>query len=205
MEGLTWHIIWKCSFIVGFGVILLRWSGRKSIAQMTVATTVVMISIGELMAQGIIENSVLRSIVAVALFVAILFLMEVLVLKNKWMERWITGKPAIIIRDGKVDEKQLKRMRMTYGQLEMRLRQHSITRISDVKTASIEVNGELGYELKPQAQFLTMKMFEQCMQKWGLIPVNDHTYVENIVIETPNIFTESLKLSEKDGLTDNRP
>ncbi|KAA2297616.1 DUF421 domain-containing protein, partial [Clostridioides difficile] len=38
--------IWKSVLLVLIGMILLRIAGRKSISQMSVATTVIMISIG---------------------------------------------------------------------------------------------------------------------------------------------------------------
>jgi uncharacterized membrane protein YcaP (DUF421 family) len=53
---LTWHIVWKSVFIVILGVTLVRLSGRKSISQMSVASTVIMISIGELLAHGIVDK-----------------------------------------------------------------------------------------------------------------------------------------------------
>ena len=48
---------------------------------------------------------------------------------------------------------------MTKEQLEARLRQKGIAYISDVKTATIECDGGLGYELMEHAQPVTRKEF----------------------------------------------
>lgn len=48
-------------------------------------------------------------------------------------------------------------------QLEMRLRQNGINSIKDVKTATLEANGHLGYELMPDAQALTAGEFKKLL------------------------------------------
>ncbi|MER0468917.1 hypothetical protein ABR330_20080 [Bacillus cabrialesii subsp. cabrialesii] len=50
------NFTWEAFVLIIVGVILLRISGRKSIALMTSTQTVVMISIGTIIVQPIIEN-----------------------------------------------------------------------------------------------------------------------------------------------------
>ncbi|MEC0167090.1 DUF421 domain-containing protein [Paenibacillus graminis] len=157
---LSWHLIWKCMFLVLTGILLLRLSGRKSIAQMNVATTVIMISIGELIAQGIIEKSVWRAIAAVALFLAVLVVLELLEIRFIRIQNLITGKAVVIINDGQLDMRALRKLRITVNQLEMRLRQLGISNMNDIKRGVIEANGELGYELKEAAKLLTKRDLE---------------------------------------------
>lgn len=152
---LTWHIVWKSVFLVLMGILLLRLSGRKSIAQMNVATTVIMISIGELIAQGIIEKSVWRATAAVALFLAVLVILEFAEIRSRRIQKLITGEGVIVIREGQPDMYALRKLRITIEQLEMRLRQLGISSINDVKQGVIETNGELGYELTEAAKPVT--------------------------------------------------
>lgn len=110
---LSWHLIWKCIFLVLTGILLLRLSGRKSIAQMNVATTVIMISIGELIAQGIIEKSVWRAIVSVAMFLVVLVVLEFLEIRSERIQNLITGEAVVVIRDGQMDMQALRKLRIT--------------------------------------------------------------------------------------------
>jgi uncharacterized membrane protein YcaP (DUF421 family) len=128
-----WNIIWKCAFLVIAGIILLRISWRKSISQTTVATTVIMISIGEILAHGIIENTIWRSVVAVGLFILTLMILEWVVVKSKIIQKWLSGEAVTVIKDGNIDVSQLKKLRITYKQLEMRLREKGINHVSDVQ------------------------------------------------------------------------
>jgi uncharacterized membrane protein YcaP (DUF421 family) len=54
----------------------------------------------------------------------------------------------------------LKKLRLTVDQLEMRLRNQGISNIEDVKKATIEPNGLLGYELQEDAKPLTIGEFK---------------------------------------------
>ncbi|PZD95333.1 DUF421 domain-containing protein [Paenibacillus sambharensis] len=161
---ITWHIVWKSAFIVLFGILMLRFSGRRSISQMTAATTVIMISIGNLLAQGILEKAVWRSAATVGLFLLYLMLLEYLEFKLPWFERLMTGRTTVVVREGTVDAKALRKLRITQHQLEMRLRQLGNLQISDLKSATIEVNGRIGYELMRHARPVTVGELEQMLQ-----------------------------------------
>lgn len=54
-------------------------------------------------------------------------------------------------------------MRLTVDKIEMQMRQQGISNISDIKNATIEPNGQLGYELKPDARPLTVGEFKKLM------------------------------------------
>jgi uncharacterized membrane protein YcaP (DUF421 family) len=158
--------IWKATLMVFTGVLLLRIAGRKSISHMTLAQTVVMISIGSIIIQPIIETNVWKTIGASAIFIGALVLMEYLQIKFNFIEKFITGKAKIIIREGQIELNTLKKLRFTVDQLEMRLRQAGITEIHKVKYATLEPNGHLGYELYPDAQPLTVGEFKRLMSSY---------------------------------------
>lgn len=149
-------VVWESLLMVVAGLFLLRFAGRKSISQMSLAQTVVMISIGSIIIQPIVESSVWRTLLAASMFILALIVMEYLQVKFNFMENFITGKSKIVIEQGELKTKNMKKLRFTADQLEMRLRQQGINRISDVKTATLEPNGQLGYELFPmQNQLLS--------------------------------------------------
>lgn len=148
--------ILKSIILVLSGMTLLRIAGRKSISQMTIIQTVVMISIGSIIIQPIIEKSIIRTIVASATFVFTLMLIEYIVLKFNVTEKFIIGKEKIVIQDGKFVTENLRKLRTTTNEIKMRLRLQGISNVSDVKTATLERNGQLGYELMKDAKPVTV-------------------------------------------------
>lgn len=148
--------VWKTILLTLVGFFLLRVSGRKSIAQMTIAPTVVMISVGNIIVEPIIETSTWKTIIATMVMVTVLIVIEYLQLKFNLFENFISGKAVVVIDNGVIVEKNLKRARVTVDQLETQLRLQGIENISDVKTATVEPNGQIGYQLAPDAKPVTV-------------------------------------------------
>ncbi|MBJ7967671.1 MULTISPECIES: DUF421 domain-containing protein [Bacillus cereus group] len=158
------NFILEAFILILSGILLLRIAGRKSISQMTLAQTVVMISIGTIIVQPIVEKSVLKAIVSALIFVISVVILEYLQLKSNAFEKFITGKSKTVIENGILNVIALKKMRLTVDQLEMRLRNQGISKIEDVKTATLEPNGQLGYELKEDAKPLTVGDLKKLIQ-----------------------------------------
>ncbi|KOP68150.1 hypothetical protein AMS62_25040 [Bacillus sp. FJAT-18019] len=161
-----WDELWKSLVLIIFGMLLLRISGRKSISQMTIPTTITMISIGTIIVQPIAEESILLTGLAAIVFILVLISVEILQVRFNRFEKWIKGPAIIVIEGGQLDERNLKKLRLTVDALEMKLRLQGISKISDVKTATIEPNGQLGYELKDSAKPVTVSQLESLLSKY---------------------------------------
>ena len=153
--------IWNSILVVIGGTLLLRIAGRKSISQMTLAQVVIMIGIGSLLIEPVSGESIWTTLAVGLILVLTLVIMEYAQMKSDKFEKFITGQSKIIIEDGKLNEQNLRKLRFTVDQLEMKLRQHNVAVISDVRWATLEPNGQVGYELKEEAQPVTKKEFLQ--------------------------------------------
>ncbi len=164
----VWEEFWKSCVVIIGAMVLLRIAGRKSISQMTIPTTVIMISIGTVIVQPIADKSIWLALVAAVTFITILLLMEYLELKWSWFENLMRGRAVTVIREGRLQEHELKKLRMTVDQLEMKLRQTGIARFEDIKTLTVETNGLIGYEYMPEAQPVTFGQVKALMEQyWG--------------------------------------
>ncbi|MDL2031602.1 DUF421 domain-containing protein [Bacillus subtilis] len=151
------NFTWESLVLIVAGVILLRVSGMKSIAQMTSTQTVVMISIGTIIVQPIIKYSLFKTLIAAAIFTITLIVIEWIQMRSNFIEKMLTGKAKVVIENGQLHIENLKKMRLTVDQLEMHLRLHGVTAIQDVKIATLEANGQLGIELTDDAKPLTVR------------------------------------------------
>ena len=186
---MTVELMFNTVLIVIIGTILLRIAGRKSIAQMTAAETIIMIAIGSLLIQPVTGRGLWPTFAVATVMVLTLLGMEYLQLKSNLFEKYITGKSKVVIENGVVNEQNLKKVRVTVDQLEMQLRQSNIRNIEDVQIATIEPNGRLGFTLKESAQPATKADIQQL--------VDLLTYGKPTTQPTPllsgqqdNIFTE---------------
>ncbi len=162
------------------GMVLLRIAGRKSISQMSVATTVIMISIGTTIVQPIANSQLGKAIGSAAIFILSLIFIEFLILKFNWFEKLMSGQSKVVIENGQIVKKNLRSFRMSVDQLEMRLRQKGIANISDVKTATVEPNGQVGYELMRHAKPVTIGELERILGMKPGIPMEQSSLFREV-------------------------
>jgi uncharacterized membrane protein YcaP (DUF421 family) len=188
------HWIWKAILIVLIGTLLLRVAGRKSISQMTVAQTVIMISIGSLLIQPVAGRNLWTTFGVAGLLVATLILLEYVQLKSDKLESFFSGNSLTVVENGVINEKNMKKLRFTTDKLEMRLRQLNVSKLSDVKWATLEPNGQLGYMLHPNAQPATKQDIQNLVElinsKMPAPQSNLHVNQSN---QMEDIFTEVYK------------
>ncbi|QXE02337.1 DUF421 domain-containing protein [Terribacillus sp. DMT04] len=119
---------------------------------MTISQTVIMISIGTLLIQPVSGKNLWGTFAIAALLIVTLMILEFVQLKWNKAESFFTGKAKIVIENGQLDIKTLKKLKLSVDKLEMRLRQQGIASIQDLKWATVEPSGQLGYMLKENKQ-----------------------------------------------------
>lgn len=149
------NLIWKTLLIFVVATALLRFGGRKSISQLTIPQAVIMFSLGTLIIQPVAGHGLWTTFLIAAILIASLIVTELIELSFDKSESFITGKSVVVIENGRLSEKNLKKLRLTVDQLEALLRQAGITAVADVQYATIESNGQIGYTLKQNKQFAT--------------------------------------------------
>ncbi|EKO1913010.1 DUF421 domain-containing protein [Clostridium botulinum] len=159
--NLNW--IWQTILIFIVGTFILRIGGRKSISQMTIAQTIVMIGLGTLLIQPVSGKGLTITFFVASILIVLMIITEYLEIKVDFLETLFSGKAVIVIENGKPNINNLRKLRLTIDRLETRLRQSGISSIDDVKYATLEVSGQLGYELKDNKKPLTKDDFNILM------------------------------------------
>ena len=161
MDDLHW--VWQTILIFYVGRIILRLAGRKSISQMTITQVVVMIGIGSLLIQPVSNKGLMHTFGVGFLITILMIVTEFLEMKFDILETISTGKSKIVIENGEINIATLKKLRMSIDRLETRLRQSGIASIEDLNYATIEISGQLGYELKEDKKPMTKEDFNLLM------------------------------------------
>ena len=187
---MDYNWIWETIVIFFIGKIILRIGGRKSISQMTITQTIVMIGIGSLLIQPIAEKNILTTLLSALLFTLLMVLSEYLEIKFDVIENFFSGKAVIVIENGSLVPMNLKKLRLTVDRLETRLRQNGVSSIEDVKNATIEVSGQLGYELKDDKKSITKEDFVTIMSQITNLTKLMEGYQNTKSSSSSNIFEE---------------
>ncbi|EIW20340.1 MULTISPECIES: DUF421 domain-containing protein [Pelosinus] len=165
MGTLDFSLIWKTLLTILYGTLILRIAGRKSLAQMTVAQTVVMLAVGTVLIEPLVGAELIDTFVLVAVAVFTLIAIEYSEIRFPFLKKIFTGHPVVLIENGEMKRERLKQVRMTIQQLEMELRQASISKVSDVKWGTIEPNGRFGFILKDELQPVDRWEFERLLDR----------------------------------------
>ena len=133
-------------------IFLIRLMGKRQIGELQPSELVITILLSEIASIPIQDNEVpiLNSIVALFVLVAFEILSSVITLKSPKIRAYMQGHPVIVIRDGEIDYKALKKLRMTLNDLICALRQKDVFDIAQVSYAIFETNGKISVLLKPE-------------------------------------------------------
>lgn len=128
-----------------FVVLVMRIMGKPQIGQLQPFELVVAIIISELAAVAMADTEVplLTGIIPIMTLVLAQVTLAYWTLKSEKARAWICGQPSIIIEKGKINEKELRRLRMNINDLLEQLRVKDYPNIAEVDYAIMETNGDL--------------------------------------------------------------
>lgn len=140
-------------------IIAVRIMGKRQIGELKPHELVVTILVSQVASIPLQDNNIplLSTIVPIMIFVAFEIIVSALSMKSLTFRNLIQGKPIIVIKDGKLDEKQMARLRLTVDDLIDALRQKDVFDISTVETAVVETNGTVSVLKKADESPVTPK------------------------------------------------
>jgi len=131
-------------------LVTMRLLGKRQIGEMQPAELVVTFLLSEIFSIPMQDISIPLSsmIVPVLLIVSFEMLTSVISMKSIKFRQLLQGNSIILIKDGKLDQKQLKQLRMTTDDLLEALRKKNVFDISTVRYAVVETDGTLSVMLR---------------------------------------------------------
>lgn len=139
-------------------IFAIRIMGKRQIGDMQPGELVITILISEIAAIPIqdLNQPVMTGVVAVFTLVFLEIAVSAITMKCLPLRRFFYGDSAIIIKDGVLDQKKLRSLRVTGPDLLEVLRGQQIFDINDVAYAILETNGQLSVMLKSGSQTATV-------------------------------------------------
>lgn len=135
-------------------VTALRLMGKRQIGQLQPAELVVTILLSEIAATPMQDNDIpmINTLIVTAVLVGFEIIMSALSLKSVKLRKLLQGNSVILIKNGVIDRRQMKKLRFSLDDLLEALRQKDVFDISEVAYAVAETDGSLSVMLKSAAQ-----------------------------------------------------
>ena len=148
-------------------VIGLRIMGKRQIGEMQPSELVVAIMISDLATIPMQEVGIpiFYGIIPIFTLIIMEILLSQISLKSKKFRRLVTGKPSVIIHNGKLLREEMQKIRFNMDDLKEQLRIQGYTKVSDINFAILETNGQLSIIPKPKNKQATLEDLEKTVPK----------------------------------------
>ena len=171
--------------------IFVQLLGKQTIAQRTYHLYIASITMGTIAGNLAfnIKIKFLYFIISIIIMGTVVFMLNLVAVRNPRFGKWIAGEPAILIQKGQILKESMERMGYSLDSLKQALRGKDIFNIEEVECAILEINGTLSVLKKKQYQNTTK---QDLPSSAGTVPIelvydgkilyenlSEHTYDED--------------------------
>jgi uncharacterized membrane protein YcaP (DUF421 family) len=140
-------IVIRAVAVFAFLLFLTRIVGRRELSSLEPFDLILLIVIGDLVQQGVTQSdhSVTGAILAAATFGLLTVAVSFLSFRFARLRPVIEGEPMILLEDGRPIERNLRRERITIGELAASARLDGIASLDEVQWAVLETGGRISF------------------------------------------------------------
>ena len=126
-------------------IVAMRIMGKRTIGEMNPTELVVSIMISDLATVPMQskETPLFEGIIPIFTLVILELIFAFLILKSRGVRRVLVGKSCSVVKDGKLLEKNMEKLRVTVEDIEEQIRIAGYTSLYDVSDVLIETNGQI--------------------------------------------------------------
>jgi len=128
-----------------FMMIAIRLFGKNQLSQLNAGDVVLLLLISNAVQNAMVgQNTSLEGgiIAALVLFIAN-FIVKRLMFSNRSFASLMEADPVILVKDGKEDPVALRKVKISFDELNEAIREHGVETMENVKLAILEVDGNI--------------------------------------------------------------
>ena len=131
--------------IYWFIFLLFRFLLRRDIGAIAIADVMLLVLIADAASNGMSGgyDSITDGCILVATIAGWNYVLNWLSFHYAVVRRWVQPPPLLLVRDGKVQRKAMRRELITMDELKSKLREQGIENFSDIKISYLEEDGEI--------------------------------------------------------------
>lgn len=154
--------------VIYFALLLaFRLIGKHEFGQLTPFDLILLVIISEAVSPALNANdrSITSGLIVAATLFAVNYLMSVAQFRSPDFRRLVSGEAEVLIRDGKPDERLMRKERITRGDIDSSLRVKGIDAIEKVRLGYLEDDGEISALLHRDPEREEQIAFEEAHRK----------------------------------------
>jgi uncharacterized membrane protein YcaP (DUF421 family) len=137
----------RAVFLYAFVVLLMRVMGRRELSSLSAIDLVLLVVLGDAIQQGLTQDdySLTGAVIAISTIAAVQVGISYLSFRSRRARRILEGEPIVIVQDGKLIERNLKRERLTEDEIAAEMRIQQIGSVEDVAWGILESGGNMSF------------------------------------------------------------
>ena len=185
-------------------IFAVRIMGKRQLSDMQPSELVITLIIADIASIPMEDTKrpILSGFIPMIILVSLELIVSVLMMKSPRFRKLICGSPIMIIENGEIQQKQMKRLRLTTEDLCVQLREQGVFSLDDVKYCIAETNGKLSVLEKPSKRNPTAEDMNLTIPDNGIeaVVINDGKFLNNSIKLVTADKKELQKLLKKEGV-----
>ena len=134
-------------------VATMRLMGKRQLGELEVSELVTTLLVSEIASLPIVDKAIplAYAIIPLVTVLALEVTLSVILIKFPALKGLASAHPSVLIRRGKLDQKEMRRIRISLDELISEVRQAGIASLADVDYAILEQNGKISILTRKQA------------------------------------------------------
>ena len=140
-------LVLRTGVVFVFLMVLTRVIGRRELSSLEPFDLILLIVLGDAVQQGLTQDdySLTGALLVVGTFAVLQVLVSWISYRFPRVRPIVEGEPIIVVQDGQPIERNMKRERLTLGELAEAARQQGIEHLADVKWGVLETTGKISF------------------------------------------------------------
>lgn len=149
----------KAAVMYFIALVMIRFLGKRALGELGPFDFVVMTGVGHTVVSVALDKSIpfWEGMVILATLAALEYMMGYLALKNQALSNLITGRPVVLIKNGRIIKDNLKKEKFNVDDLMQELRKQGIRDLDEVDMGILESCGGFSVLLKEEDEPITRR------------------------------------------------
>ncbi len=151
----VWHMVLRGSVVYWFLLLVFRFVLRRDVGSMSLADLLFVVLVADAASNAMQGEykSVNDGLVLLSTLIAWNFALDWLSYRSTVIARFLEPQPEVLVRNGRINRKAMKREMITTEELEGKLRVNGVQSVEEVRIARLESDGKFSvFKRKPDPE-----------------------------------------------------
>ncbi len=140
-----WEFIFRGAVVYLFLLVLLRLTGKRQVGQLATFDLVLLLILSNAVQNAMNggDNSLVGGLISAVTQVVLNHLVGIATSSSKVIEAIVEGRPRLLVHNGRIDGRVLRRSQLTHHELDAAIRSAGCSGVEEVHVAVLETNGSI--------------------------------------------------------------